>query len=286
MITPRTHSGYTIVEVMLFLAISTAMFASVVTALNFQNRRSQFTESVQTFNQKLIDVLNDVDTGYFPSNSDFKCDLVGGTPAITGGAGNNVEQGKNENCIFAGKAIQLSPDSQGADKFKIYTLVGARVTNNSGNIEEVARVEDANITVIPESVSPAAVDSGELSAQTEIKKVIYKSGSTNTLGGGFAILSGFGQNASGSSTGLKSGNIRSVLAAVTGSSLGQTTTQFTGQIANITSTSINSVNSGVLLCFQEPGGSQGRWASILIGGASGYNTTQVTIDDVPGECTT
>ena len=67
------RGGYTIIEVMIFLTVSAVLFVSVVGAMSAQSRRKQFTESVETFNQKLTHILNDVDTGYFPSNSDFKC---------------------------------------------------------------------------------------------------------------------------------------------------------------------------------------------------------------------
>ncbi len=289
MISPRLQGGYTFIEVMFFLTISAAMFISVAVTLSAQNRRTEFTESVQTFNQYLIDVMNDVGTGYFPSNGDFSCTLdTNGRPTVD--ASSARTQGQNEDCVFAGKALQFYPNEGSASsdpsKYKAYTLVGARVVRDASGAEtEVSSLEDAQIVPLDSGDSDSAVSSGILSAATRISRVVYRPGSASaSTGGGFAILSGFGQSGTGG-VGLKSGNIRSSLASLPGTSLNQTEADFVSRITDLPSSSIGDVRDGVLICLAEGSGNNGRRASILLGGSSGQNTTEVKIDNVPAECT-
>lgn len=256
---PKAGSdGYTIIEVMIFLVISMAMFASVVTMMSTQNRRNQFTESVNTFNQKLQDIMNDVDTGYFPSN-DIDCN----GSASAGG------QGTNSDCVYMGKAIQFAPQGK-PDGYTIYTLVGDREYLDGAEKKVVTKIEDSDLRGIDQN------ESGSLSADVEITRVI-RAGDT-TPQGGLAILAGFAKSSSTSATGVETGSTKSTLAGVGGGTLADRSV-FVGQLSptGVVPT------SEILICLQEKGG--GRKATIQIGGVGvGQLTTQVTIDSTDSRC--
>ncbi len=248
-------NGYTIIEVMFFLVISMGMFAAVVTTMTTQNRRNQFTESVNTFNQKLQDIMNDVDTGYFPSN-DINCN------------DSATEQGTNSDCTYMGKAIQFAPVGDPSN-YVVYTLVGDREYSDGGSKKVVTSLDHSNIRGINQR------ESGNLSAEVEVVKVARGDG---TPQGGLAVLAGLAKSSETSASGVESGNTRSTLAGVNGS-LGISESVFMNQLnaAGI------SPLSEVLICLQEK--DSGRKATIQIGGAGvGQLSTQVTIDSTDSRC--
>lgn len=249
--------GYTIIEVMIFLTVSMAMFASVVGLVTSQNRRNQFTESVNTFNQKLQDIMNDIDTGYFPSNSDFNCYIDGtGKPAF-GTTG--TEQGKNQDCVFAGKSIEAS-----GGNFIVQTLVARRTVNEGGTIRDVKDINEANLTPLVSGAS-ATADNGTLSAGVQITKVrpVGTAANFTKLG----ILTGFGQGAGVGTTSLRSGAFKSQLA-------------YFDNGVNAWSTNLS---SGLLICLAEGGDpATGRTATITIGGVGSQESTSVQIDSYGG----
>lgn len=263
---PQGAGGYTIIEVMIFLVISTAMLGSVMGALTLQNRKHQFTESVQTFNLKLQDLLNDVDTGYFPSNSDFSCTVNAATGVPTFNNVSGAVHGTNKDCVFAGKSI--SRDATNPSNYNVQTLVGRRSVVEGGVAREVKDVSEANITVLTGGTAIGS-DSGVLSSDVQITKILSRIRGVVPFSGDyttFGMLTGFGQSQGAGSTNLKSGNIKSSLGVLTNT--GWNTAQASG---------------GVLICLSEPGGN-GRKAAIGIGGDFAQGSTQVIIDNVPGEC--
>ena len=251
------RGGYTIIEVMIFLTVSAVLFVSVVGAMSAQSRRKQFTESVETFNQKLTDILNDVDTGYFPSSSDFKCTIdASGKPSFTVGT---TEQGKNDDCIFAGKSITVN--SSDKTKFDVQTLVGRRV---DGSKKDVSSISEANLVAL--TGTTAGSDSGSLSADVQIVSIRSFNDSnhnSSTVVNGFGVITGFGQQATGV-TMLKSGAIKSQLAVASGGNW-------------------SSAPNGIILCLAEGDDpATGRIATIKIGAGFSQQQSVISIDSYEG----
>ncbi len=249
----RASSGYTIIETMIFLTVSSLIFASVVGAMSMQNRRNQFTESVNTFNQKLQDIMNDVDTGYFPTNGDFTCFASASGPKNDPGPGS--EQGKHDGCIFLGKSI--AKNSSNGAKFDVRTLVGNRTIGGAMDGKDVSSLSEANVS---EWDGVFASDSGELSAGVQITKIRTAGTDVDKMG----VLTGFG-TANASGEGFKSGAIKSQLATKTGSNAWQP------------------ASNGVVICLAEDGdATNGRKATIKIGVGSSQTTSVVNIDNYDG----
>lgn len=231
----QRSGGYTIIETLIVLAVSGMLFGSVVFAMSQQNRRTQFTQSVQTFEQELGDIINDVETGYYPSN---------GTVSCNGGAAG--AQGTNVGCIFIGKAIQ-SPLS--TESFDAFTLYGTRQTG----APEAQNLTEANPKAITTD-DGGSVDQIALSAGVEVYRIIRLIDNAE-VPDGFAIVSGFAQN---TGEGLARGySTRASLA---------TLSDTINEDGFLTTDNLNEAREGILLCLQESGG--GRKATITIGQGS------------------
>lgn len=115
--------GYTIVEVLIFLAVSALLFGSTMVLLSGRQQRAQFSDTVRDFETRLIDIANDVSNGYYQSTGNVTCDAA----LAISMAGTNDKQGTNSDCIMLGRAIKLGYDgAQGKEDFGVYTLVGKR----------------------------------------------------------------------------------------------------------------------------------------------------------------
>jgi len=152
----RNRGGFTILEVMIFLAISGAMLAAAMAAVNGQQNRTEFTLAMRDIDSKLQDTLNDVSNGNF-SYSNQGCDISGaGRPYLTGVS---AGIGTNQACLFLGEAIQFSTSGAtgGVDnnsRFAVYTVLGRRLKPGTlGNQISVNSFNEANPTTIPSLTS-------------------------------------------------------------------------------------------------------------------------------------
>lgn len=154
------RGGYTIIELMIVVTVSTMIFAAAILTYTQQNTRTRFTESVNTFTQNLQDTLNDVDTGYYPTKNNFKCSAnpSGGSPVIEppDASGGN-QQGTNSGCIFLGKALALKPGAN-SNSYEIYTVVGRQLIAGTDN--PVSNLSEAEYTIVPNIFDVKYLSSG------------------------------------------------------------------------------------------------------------------------------
>ncbi len=133
------HGGYTIIEVLLFVALTSFLLVVAIANITAGQRQVQFTQGVRDFESQFNDVINDVPTGYYPSNSALTCTVGGPRPVIddTGGSG----LGKSDDCMYVGKALQFRPDADDT-KVLVYTLAGQRLLagNPVTSLDEAAPV--------------------------------------------------------------------------------------------------------------------------------------------------
>lgn len=131
--------GYTIVEVVIFLAASGALLVASATLINGRQERIRFSQSIVSLEQQLQDTFNDASTGYFPSNSDFSCTSTptggrSGGPRVRLDFAGDTDQGTNSGCVFVGKLIHFHAETHiGGGSYRlvntnynIYTVVGSR----------------------------------------------------------------------------------------------------------------------------------------------------------------
>lgn len=116
--------GYTIIEVMIFLAISGIIFAIAVAAFNGQQGRTGFEQNMHDLASRMQEYVDQVGASLFPGSGSYACSISAssGRAVLTAGGGG---QGTNQGCIFLGRAVQVIP---GQSKLFIYTVLGDQFT--------------------------------------------------------------------------------------------------------------------------------------------------------------
>lgn len=262
------QGGYTIIEVIIFLTVSSALMASA--AYIFQDRipRTQFTNAVNEFDSKIQDAINDVTNGYYPTGS--------GTVAC--GVGVEAAQGTNEDCIFLGRVMQFAPGIDGCaqavptdkdcDKVRLYTVFGDRLSGG----KPATKLDQTAPRLInsggggPKDISPGY--------GINITRAYYvnSAGVRENLSG-VAFLQSFGSWLDGTDTAKGSQHVRLlVLTGVTGEQPdvgGGFVSQAQNRIINQLS-----ARSGVVLCLE---GGLNQYATVTIGGNNSSLATQSEI---------
>jgi type II secretory pathway pseudopilin PulG len=125
----KARGGFTIVETLIFLAVSGTMFIIAFYGMRGQQDSVGFRQSLNGMEQKIREIFNNVDNGYFGNTGQYTCSAPGPSyriitpfPASTSGGGNSGD------CVFIGKTV----DFNGSDKSKmnIATLIGSRLAEN------------------------------------------------------------------------------------------------------------------------------------------------------------
>lgn len=138
-----SQRGYTIIEVMIVLVVTSALFISAVLLINGRQQRTQFDQSIREVRSQIQQVINEVSNGFYPDFSSFTCTVTAsGPPSFALASGG---QGTNEGCIFLGKAIQFGVEGTDPQEFRVINIAG-RQKNSSGN--EVANLSQAQPRVI------------------------------------------------------------------------------------------------------------------------------------------
>lgn len=141
----RLGGGYTVIETLIFLAISSVLFFMAYHNV-FSNRgRTEFTQGVRDFENQLIDIMNDVDNGYYPYNGTQNCTFVSPN-GVSIGAG-STELGSSGECVFAGRVITTPIGGS----FTISTLVAPRQIIQGGVKKDLEAITDsANVLYLTE----------------------------------------------------------------------------------------------------------------------------------------
>lgn len=136
------HDGYTIIEVVIFLTISSVLLLSVLTLFNGRIQSSQFSQAVRSLDATIKSTANEASTGTFAESQDFSC-TVSPTGQITTNPLQPGEQGTRSACIFAGKLVNFGVDGSGCtnpvsasqcSNTDIYTVVGRRIGSSDGKV--------------------------------------------------------------------------------------------------------------------------------------------------------
>jgi prepilin-type N-terminal cleavage/methylation domain-containing protein len=117
--------GYTIIEVMIVLAISGVMFLIAATFISGKQERTSFFAGVNDMASNIQDVIEQVTDGQY-SDIPLGCTANGGIPTISN-SGTNA-QGTNEGCVFLGKVLRFS---NGSSQYKTISLAGAQLDANT-----------------------------------------------------------------------------------------------------------------------------------------------------------
>lgn len=115
-------SGFTIVETMVVLAVTGALFVAIAASLTGRQNAAEFTHAVQSVQSQLQQIIDQVPAGNFPDQQ-IGCSGGGGSLVFSNGG----SQGTNAECIFLGKVIQFHVHNAGGlstERYQVYTIAG------------------------------------------------------------------------------------------------------------------------------------------------------------------
>lgn len=117
--------GYTIVETLIFLAVSATMFLMAMGLIRGQQNKTEFTNSTRELESRLAELTNNMATGYYQNTANFSCSVDGSNKPVFSTA--SKEQGSNKDCILVGTVIKFNSD----DTYDQFTMAGARKFGSS-----------------------------------------------------------------------------------------------------------------------------------------------------------
>lgn len=214
-LTKPTSRGYTVIEVLIVLAVTAGLFASAAIMIAGRQNRTAFEQAVRNVQSQIQAIMEEVAIGHYPNNGDFRCTATASGPSLTAGS---ADLGTNSDCIFIGKVIQFDVAGTDPEQFVVYTLAGLRKVAG-GNTEAVNRVE-AQPKVIAPSTSQMSVPDRAVVIRLESGLTTYRmwvnDGSTDQDIGAVGFMQSLAKYSGGSIiTGTQ--NLNTV--AVTGTSL-------------------------------------------------------------------
>lgn len=191
--------GFTIIESMIFLAVSAVMFAGVFAVYRDSQQSTQFSQAVRELESDLNGILNDTEAGVVPSLEDIECRYEGVNTQPTFYTVSGATPGDNNDCIFIGKIIQFG-DGTDRETYHVHTLIDRNRTYKA------AGGENSTLAVLRSTSAPVfdATDSRKTKWGLEFKRAFFVQGGQveYTWGAGAAYIGyGLESGESGASTG-------------------------------------------------------------------------------------
>ena len=266
----KKAAGFTIVETLIVLAVTMALFISAVALVSGQQNRVQFSQSVNDIKTNIQKTINEIGAGYYPNTGNMSCSGGGGVLTIAAGS---TAQGSNTGCIFLGKAIQFGVGSTDPQQYIVHSIAGLQ--DNTGTLAS-ARPKDIapGLTTNNSFNFPNFSEVDTLHNGLTAYSMRYIQGPTSTNISAVAFVSQLGSY--NSSSDLMSGTQQIDLVPVVGSGTvgSSTSTGVSDAINNNLATSPVNPSGGVEICFQS--GTTKQSGLVKIGGNG--RTLSVTLD--------
>jgi prepilin-type N-terminal cleavage/methylation domain-containing protein len=259
------HPGFTVMEVMIVLAVTGLLFASAVVLISGRQNRTAFDQSIRQIHSQIQQVINEVSIGHYPNLGNVRCNGAGSTVNIMNVAG--TQQGANSGCIFMGKALQFDVNAPDPERFNIYSIAGLQKGGIGGR--ETQSLTEAK----PKVIAPSSAESGlpdstvEENMQNGLSavKMWYNNGGGNRDIGIVAFTTSFAQYSS-SGTILSGSQQVDAVPIDDGNNLSRLDRTKTNGVDVINSRLLSATpnpSNGVFICFKSGGTDQ--WGLITIG---------------------
>ncbi len=274
--------AFTIVEVMIFLAVSALMMVAAFAMFSGQTQKTQFTQAINDIQAQLNDVINNVSTGYYSNTNNFQCRApiaAESGPQITALANAN-NQGTNGGCVYIGRAVHFNV---GGNKklYNTYNLVGLQYVTGSTSTIPISLTQSFPVAIAPSaSAAHLSVPPGQVSQTLSygLQAIAMHFNGTSNSTAALAIISSFGQN---DSTGkLASGSkVASLYAINPAVPISISTGTTSPAMADYLDSSTNyTLASSVIICYLGKGGQYG----VITIGSSGrqLNNTLAVFNNI------
>lgn len=140
-----SQRGYTIIEVMIVLVVTSALFISAVLLINGRQQRTQFDQSIREIRSQIQQVINEVSNGFYPDFSNFTCTVTASGPPSFSLASSG--QGTNEGCIFLGKAIQFGVEGTDPQQFRVINIAARQKSSGGGEVANLSQAQPRAIAL-------------------------------------------------------------------------------------------------------------------------------------------
>jgi prepilin-type N-terminal cleavage/methylation domain-containing protein len=297
----KATGGFTIVEVMIVLAVSGMLLVSAAALIDGRQSRTEFTTAVNDEQQQIQQIINETASGYYPNNQDFTCTPnPTSSPVLTKSTpGTGTRQGANQGCIFLGKAIQfgLGTSLPTNTMLGVIPIVGNQYQGGTYNpvltvaqsIPRAAYPVSASEVTVPASMEQSDTMEYGLtmaagnSACGLVSAVCYKpvSGGGVKAAGMAAFISGdsagnIAANATGSTSNLQSGAEQMSLYGVKSSAINNGLNAASMSVGSPTRTIANGLGNldpatEVMICVASAGTTQSGLFTIGGNGTGGAN---------------
>lgn len=248
--------GFTVIEVLIVLAVTGALFTSAALLISGRQRQTQFNQSIRQIQSQIQQAINEVAIGYYSDANSFRCTATATGPSLT--AAGSTDQGTNSGCIFLGKALQFRVAGSDPEQFATYTVAGLQ--KRVGSEAEVVSLAEARPRVSESLTSRNTPMPGGLTTT----RMWYNNGSDVNVGA-VAFVSSLAQYSSGSIvSGSQQVNVVPIGGTLINRTKAQTETAINSNLDNGTSAPASPVNPtrGVFMCFVSGGTNQSGLISI------------------------
>lgn len=167
------------------------MFISAIAAIGGRQQQVQFAQGTKEFDAKIRDIINDVTTGFYPTNNTVSCGILANEVEIR--SSTNQQIGTNSDCIYVGKAIHFQVGEDNT-MIRIYSMAGKRFFDDTAT--PVTTIEQARpkAVALPNVASfTKTSEDYKLPYGIKVTRVIRpKSSTVFTDYGAIAIMNSFG----------------------------------------------------------------------------------------------
>ncbi len=275
----RRNQGFTIIEVLIVLAVSGLLLTAALVTINGKQRVTSFNQSIRNLQTELQQIVNDVGSGYYPNNGTISCANggPGGGVKLTSGA---ASQGTNVDCIFLGKVLQFAVGSNDPEIYNVYTLAGLRgnIVSPSLDLKSAKARVIAKGTAATDTGIPDAFESKRLLYGLTVSHMYY----SNAAGAKVADIAAVGFTMNINSLGDADGSQHVDIVAVPNTTLhvdkSNGVQQINDSVASIDKTKIGTTidpPGGVQICVNSGGTEQS--ALISLGGSDRQGTVDVQV---------
>ena len=258
----RKQRGFTIVEVLIVLAVTSAMFFMAAMAINGKQNEAEFQQSINDIRSSIQQEIDQVAAGDYTDTGNFTCNGTLGNVIITPGVN---KQGSNTGCIFLGKVLQFGVHGTSPEQYISYSIAGLQ--DNNGSLVAAMPVAVAPGATTNTSYPNASV-AGELHNGLHVVSMKYNGISIGAVG----FISSLGQY---SGTTLLSGSQTIDLVPINTSALNTTSASTVDAINQHLATSPQNPSGGVQICFASAGTNDSGLITIGGGGRNISVTLQI-----------
>lgn len=241
-------SGYTILEVMIVLAVSGLTFLVAANFINGKQPQASFNTGTNEMSSRVQDIIGQVASGNY-TDRQFKCSSASGTPVVSA---STDQQGTNAGCIFLGKILYF--EANGKSNYQIVPLAGLRLKNG----QPATTLADVNPTpIVGTNIDLRVKQTIPQNLSVQSVRLINADGTATFTTFGIGFVQGLGSTQASASTSLsyKSGSQTVGIVYVPGAD----------GTADIPSPTQLAYANGAVICMNDGT----RYATVTIGGPGG-----------------